>query len=130
MSIANELTGENVWLKIGGTLYKCRGTVNINLPARTADVRGSGDATPRMKAIGLDDAASITGEVLSSNRNLLTLNGTEQTTCDVMDDTTSVVGLFTGFVRLTEADDIAGAVVYNVELVPLTMPTVITHLDY
>lgn len=130
MSIATELTGENVWLKIAGTLYKCRGTIGINLNARTIDLRGSGDATPRVKAAGLEDGANITSECLSSDRNLLTLNGTEAASCDVMDNTTSIVGLFTGFVRVTPGIEIAGAQVMNVEVIPLTMPTAVSHLDY
>lgn len=130
MSLVTELSGENTFLQVGGTSYKCQGNVNVNLQVRTANARGSGDATPRPKAIGLEDGAEVSATVLSTDRALLTLHGTEVTNCDALVGTVTFLGAFTAFVRVVETDDVAGMVTFAVGLVPLTMPSVIDHLDY
>ena len=130
MSIVTELTGEQCWLQIVSTLYKVQGTINGALTVRKANARGSGDDTPRPVAIGLDDSASLSCNVMSSDRNVLTLSGTEVTDCDVVDDTTDVYGAFTGFLEVEESDDIEGMVTFAVTLTPLSMPGTLDHLEY
>lgn len=130
MSLVTELSGENAWCVIGGVNYKVQGSLNINYQVRDANARGSGDATPRPKAIGLADGAMMSGALISSNRNLWTLHGTEVTGCDAKDDTTTILGAHTCRLAVTESDDVGGMVTFNVELTPLTMPAVLAHLDY
>lgn len=130
MSLVTELSAEQWFVKVGGTNLKCQGTINVNLRARYANGRGSGDATPRPKAIGLEDGSAIDFTFIASSTGILTLVGTEVTNCDVMDDTTSLLGAFTGMFNCAVAGDVGGMVQFSGQLVPLTMPTAISHLDY
>lgn len=130
MPLVEELTGENYFVKIAGTTYKCQGTINLNLRAREANGRGSGDATPRPKAIGLEDGSSVDVTIIHSNLNLLSLNGTEVTDCDVLDGTATVLGAFSAFLNVSQTADVAGMVQFAVAIRPVTMPPVISHLDY
>ena len=130
MSVVTELSGERCWLQLAGTLYKVQGAINGALTIRKANARGSGDSTARPKPIGLDDGASLSCNVISSDRAILTLAGTELTDCDVVDDTTDVYGAFTGLLEAEESDDVEGMVTFAVTVTPLSMPGTLDHLDY
>ena len=130
MSVVTELSGERCWLQLAGTLYKVQGQIAGAFTIRKANARGSGDSTPRPKPIGLDDGAALSCNVISSDRNILTLHGTELTDSDVVDDTTDVYGAFTCLLEVEESDDVEGMVTFAVTATPLSMPGTIDHLDY
>lgn len=131
MSLVTELSAEQWFVKAAGVTLKCQGTISVDLTLRKANGRGSGDAAPRPKVIGLDDGAGIGFQFISSNTAMMTYHGLEVTNCDVLDDSTSLLGAFTGLFEVAQlAGDVNGMVQFNARITPLEPPSIISHIDY
>lgn len=130
MAETTRLTGDRVTAGFGGLTLTLQGTYNATLTPRTANLRGSGDAAPVLKEIGLADDAQFSATVLTTDRTLLTYNGVNVTDFVLTDNTTTIYGPVECKITVTESGESAGAVTMQITAVPQAVPTQVSQLSY